>query len=92
LADAKLAALERLFGGGDASTAHGPAHAKKLTMNYIRHYNYALPFDRGVLEDAWARCTTPPCSAALRKAEEMLGPLGGGALQRPVVRPPRGAE
>jgi spermidine synthase len=92
LADAKLAALERLFGGGDASTAHGPAHAQKLTMNYLRHYNYALPFDRGVLEDAWARCTTPPCSAALRKAEEMLGPLGGGALQRPVVRPPRGAE
>jgi hypothetical protein len=80
LTDAKLAALERLFGGDDTRTGRSLAYANRVTMAYISHFNYAFPFDRGVLEDAWGRCTAPPCGAALRRAEEMLGPLGGRAL------------
>jgi len=92
LTEAKLASLERLFGGGDAIAARAPAHAKTLTMNYIRHFNYALPFDRGALEAAWRRCTAPACAAALRRAEEKLGPLDGRTHRWPAVGPPRGVE
>jgi spermidine synthase len=92
LADAKLAVLEQLFGADDASAARPVARAKKLTTNYVRHYNYALPFDRGVLERAWARCTGAPCAAALRRAEKRLGPLDSRARRRPAGRPPRDAE
>jgi spermidine synthase len=92
LTDAKLAVLERLFGGDDAKTGRSLAYANRVTMTYISHYSYAFPFDRGVLEDAWGRCTAPPCGAALRRAEEMLGPLGGRALPSPALRLPRGAE
>jgi spermidine synthase len=92
LTETKLASLVRLFGGGDAVTARAPAHVKQLTMNYVRHFNYALPFDRGALEAAWQRCTAPACAAARRRAEEKLGPLNGRAQRRPAVGPPRGAE
>jgi hypothetical protein len=91
LAEAKLAALERLFGGGEEAEARSPAHARKLTMDYVRHYSYALPFDRGVVESAWQRCTAPLCATALRRAEEMLGPLDGRARRRAPARRPRDA-
>jgi hypothetical protein len=92
LTEARLASLVRLFGGGRAITARAPAQAKKLTMDYVRHFNYAFPFDRGVLEAAWRRCTAPPCAAAVRRAEEKLGPLARKVRPRPAALPTRGAD
>ncbi len=60
-------------------------------MDYVQHYSYALPFDRGVVEAAWQRCTAPRCVAALRRAEEILGPLDGRVRRRVPARRPHDA-
>jgi spermidine synthase len=50
---------------------------RERTRLYARYYHHAVPFDRGSLETAWARCApTTECLEARRRAERKLGPLG----------------
>jgi spermidine synthase len=60
-------------GEGDPLT-----EATRLTESFARFYVHALPFDRSVLAQAWARCTRPdqvePCRAGRQRARELMGP------------------
>jgi hypothetical protein len=47
-----------------------------MTERFLRYYHHAVPFDRVVIERAWARCRDYECVQARRQVEEQLGPIG----------------
>jgi hypothetical protein len=73
---ATLRDLERLYGAAGESGPRRDLRPAQLTNRYIGYYHYAAPFERRVLDEAWAQCSAASCEAALRRAEEKLGPLG----------------
>ncbi len=73
---ATLGVLGRLYGADAETGARRDWRPAQLTGRYVGYYHYAAPFERSVLEEAWARCTAPSCVTARRAAEERVGPLG----------------
>ena len=63
--------------GGDASLSGSPlTRAARLSEAYATSFQYAVPFDRSLLEAAWSRCKSSRCALARSIAETRLGPLG----------------
>jgi hypothetical protein len=48
------------------------SRARELTSRFATHYNHAVPFDEGALDDIWNRCHDLRCGTARSQAEEML--------------------
>ncbi|HEY5656331.1 MAG TPA: fused MFS/spermidine synthase [Myxococcota bacterium] len=66
------------------------ARPAQLTNRYVSYYHYAAPFERSVVERAWAQCVDPSCEMARRRAEASLGPLPVGSPERAKMEaPPR---
>jgi hypothetical protein len=72
---ATLHLLGQLYGGGAEADARRDLRARQLTNHYVAYYHYAAPFERSVLQEAWAQCTAPACATGLRSAEAEVGPL-----------------
>jgi hypothetical protein len=68
-----------LYGGAGGSHRTGSdlSLAQRLTEQYARFFNHALPFDRGVVEQAWARCLRlteiEECRSGRARAAALLG-------------------
>jgi spermidine synthase len=88
ITDAKLSGLAGLYGAKSEIRGRPLPRAVRTTTDYVTHFQYAVPFERSVLESAWAKCTGPPCAPALRVAEEKIGPLTGRAAPRTERRAP----
>lgn len=88
ITEPKLADLEVLFGAKTEVRGRPLQRAIRLTTDYVTHFHYAVPFERRTLEEAWAKCTGPPCEPALRVAQQEIGPLAGQRAQRAEPRAP----
>lgn len=70
----------------------GARAAERASQLFASHFSYVAPFDRAILDAAWARCSptrgepADACAAGRRAAEALLGPLDAGA---PSGRPSR---
>jgi spermidine synthase len=71
-----LGPLVALYGGDVPLPGSPISQAARLSEEYANAFQYAVPFERSVLEAAWSRCTTLRCAWAKRTAETRLGPLG----------------
>jgi hypothetical protein len=67
----------RFIPGEDAAPPH--VEAQRVTNLFLKHYIHIMPFDRRVLEDAWARCGSEDCEVARAKVEDLLWGLDGTA-------------
>ena len=56
----------------------GPSlmRAKRMSAIYLTQFNYAVPFDRGVLRAVWEKCANKGCKRAKLQIEERLGKIG----------------
>jgi spermidine synthase len=77
LSDAKLASLMRLFQPDPRfkRMKRPLSRALRLTQEYIDHFHYPLPFERGALRNLWQECDTSHCERARLRAEKIVGPL-----------------
>ncbi len=80
IAPGRLQGLRALYLGdiAPARPAAAQKQAELLTGRYLLHYYHAAPFDRRVLESAWARCRGKGCEQARERAEQALGSLDVG--------------
>jgi hypothetical protein len=69
----------RVIPGEDAAPAH--VEARRATELFLNHYHHVIPFDRGVLEEAWGRCNGEECEAERAQFEGMLWGLDESASQ-----------
>jgi hypothetical protein len=96
IADRKLAALGKLFGGRSLMNLEGPrslGRARRISALYLTHYHHAVPFDRDVLRSAWGNCSAKGCRKARDQVEEQLGKIdaprrGGVPRRRPGAGSP----
>jgi len=55
------------------------AEVQAMTILVYHYYNHAIPFDRGVLDEAWDRCGGETCEAGRARIEELLWEFDDGA-------------
>jgi hypothetical protein len=82
LTTGRLASLRALYSGRfipgeDAAPPH--VEALRVTNLFLNYYNHAVPLDRRVIEEVWARCSGEDCEAVRAKNEELLWGLDGSA-------------
>jgi hypothetical protein len=83
--EAHLQALGKLFGRGqlrELDDRSSLSRAIQISMKYMDHYHYAVPFDRHILAAAWRLCTGEGCDEARRHVESRLGPVDEVPISR----------
>jgi hypothetical protein len=79
----KISEMQILFSGQFKASRLPLERTRALTNRFTTHYNHAVPFDEGVLDDIWNRCRDLRCDSARRKFEGRLGMLEDGAWDFP---------
>jgi hypothetical protein len=75
-----------LFDGKLGASGSPAKRARDITNRYTKYYNHVIPFDEGVLEEAWNRCRGPSCAAGRHAVEQMLGMQAGGSGTFPAMK------